>query len=130
MSVYPRIPFFDLKFFCPIGHTSATSERKEMAYEYRQNRVCSTDGLCSHLRVSPMRRALQRQLQGEDVFLLGSVPLYGLCPVDLPGKPQGYRGLPARGEDQALSHRSEEHTSELQSRLHLVCRLLLEKTNN
>src|SRR5256884_6718664 len=26
-----------------------------------------------------------------------------------------------------LSHRSEEHTSELQSRLHLVCRLLLEK---
>src|SRR2546422_11151608 len=27
----------------------------------------------------------------------------------------------------ALQHRSEEHTSELQSRLHLVCRLLLEK---
>src|SRR2546422_9239309 len=27
----------------------------------------------------------------------------------------------------ALSKRSEEHTSELQSRLHLVCRLLLEK---
>ena len=25
--------------------------------------------------------------------------------------------------------RSEEHTSELQSRLHLVCRLLLEKNN-
>src|SRR2546429_9541111 len=30
------------------------------------------------------------------------------------------RGVPARD-------RSEEHTSELQSRLHLVCRLLLEK---
>src|SRR5687768_17821695 len=28
-----------------------------------------------------------------------------------------------------LVHRSEEHTSELQSRLHLVCRLLLEKKN-
>src|SRR2546422_4272654 len=27
----------------------------------------------------------------------------------------------------ALAERSEEHTSELQSRLHLVCRLLLEK---
>src|SRR2546429_5669991 len=27
----------------------------------------------------------------------------------------------------SLAHRSEEHTSELQSRLHLVCRLLLEK---
>src|SRR2546429_6608233 len=32
-----------------------------------------------------------------------------------------YRGFPTR------STRSEEHTSELQSRLHLVCRLLLEK---
>src|SRR2546422_8528572 len=30
-------------------------------------------------------------------------------------------------DDVALPHRSEEHTSELQSRLHLVCRLLLEK---
>src|SRR2546429_6007689 len=30
----------------------------------------------------------------------------------------------------AVAARSEEHTSELQSRLHLVCRLLLEKKNN
>src|SRR2546422_5522989 len=29
--------------------------------------------------------------------------------------------------DQGYGLRSEEHTSELQSRLHLVCRLLLEK---
>src|SRR2546429_3480371 len=29
-----------------------------------------------------------------------------------------------------MATRSEEHTSELQSRLHLVCRLLLEKKNN
>src|SRR2546422_3573669 len=34
--------------------------------------------------------------------------------------------------DTSASHvsRSEEHTSELQSRLHLVCRLLLEKKKN
>src|SRR5256884_2827444 len=30
----------------------------------------------------------------------------------------------------SLATRSEEHTSELQSRLHLVCRLLLEKKKN
>src|SRR2546422_4793661 len=30
---------------------------------------------------------------------------------------------------QGVGLRSEEHTSELQSRLHLVCRLLLEKKN-
>src|SRR2546422_5094828 len=33
----------------------------------------------------------------------------------------------AAGEGAAGVARSEEHTSELQSRLHLVCRLLLEK---
>src|SRR5205809_4484827 len=31
------------------------------------------------------------------------------------------------GNERTLGYRSEEHTSELQSRLHLVCRLLLEK---
>src|SRR2546422_7251392 len=39
----------------------------------------------------------------------------------------GDRGL---ARNQALLDRSEEHTSELQSRLHLVCRLLLEKKKN
>src|SRR2546422_3917243 len=36
-------------------------------------------------------------------------------------------GLRARVLREVLETRSEEHTSELQSRLHLVCRLLLEK---
>src|SRR2546422_3646481 len=35
-------------------------------------------------------------------------------------------GEPLHGAG-SVSERSEEHTSELQSRLHLVCRLLLEK---
>src|SRR2546429_1191000 len=33
----------------------------------------------------------------------------------------------ALGDARDIAQRSEEHTSELQSRLHLVCRLLLEK---
>src|SRR2546422_3638268 len=38
------------------------------------------------------------------------------------------RSSPSRRTSTTLSgRRSEEHTSELQSRLHLVCRLLLEK---
>src|SRR2546422_5950453 len=42
--------------------------------------------------------------------------------------PPAAAALPARGIDTARrARRSEEHTSELQSRLHLVCRLLLEK---
>ena len=44
-----------------------------------------------------------------------------------------YKGMIAEGEVLAALHpnivRSEEHTSELQSRINLVCRLLLEKKN-
>src|SRR5687768_18033949 len=47
---------------------------------------------------------------------------------------RNFRGLEERGQvgrdvvpGLREGHRSEEHTSELQSRLHLVCRLLLEK---
>src|SRR2546429_9098945 len=38
-----------------------------------------------------------------------------------------FAGRPVVEARQEPANRSEEHTSELQSRLHLVCRLLLEK---
>src|SRR2546429_4536152 len=49
---------------------------------------------------------------------VAEVALHDVRPVDedFPELPVGH-----------LAARSEEHTSELQSRLHLVCRLLLEK---
>src|SRR2546429_5381131 len=61
-----------------------------------------------------------------------------VMPEDAPGNPGAGRmeARPARQEavyrpvremQAKLHRRSEEHTSELQSRLHLVCRLLLEK---
>src|SRR5258707_11057885 len=40
---------------------------------------------------------------------------------------QVIRGLEALQQVEATNDRSEEHTSELQSRQYLVCRLLLEK---
>src|SRR2546422_3934337 len=44
--------------------------------------------------------------------------------------PQSPVRTASRTESAVPRHRSEEHTSELQSRLHLVCRLLLEKKKN
>src|SRR2546422_8265912 len=63
------------------------------------------------------------------------------CPRPPYGSAHGRRGAvgstpgPAsdatdRWRSPCRSRRSEEHTSELQSRLHLVCRLLLEKKKN
>src|SRR3712207_7348215 len=42
----------------------------------------------------------------------------------------GLLGRPERSEVVGAADRSEEHTSELQSRQYLVCRLLLEKKKN
>src|SRR3712207_7192053 len=48
--------------------------------------------------------------------------------VPAPQRVHGYYVLPFLLGDRLV--RSEEHTSELQSRQYLVCRLLLEKTKN
>src|SRR6266550_890662 len=77
----------------------------------------------------------------------GSMPAIPLTPpVKFPATDQGpgWRKIAARsrrtpasrwrgnrpGAVVSVPRRSEEHTSELQSRLHLVCRLLLEKKKN
>src|SRR3712207_7907961 len=52
-------------------------------------------------------------------------------PVDVALLDAGARlGFLDRHHDDVANARSEEHTSELQSRQYLVCRLLLEKTKN
>src|SRR3712207_7468667 len=48
----------------------------------------------------------------------------------VPGPPDALPARRARGLHEAVGARSEEHTSELQSRQYLVCRLLLEKKKN
>src|SRR5258707_9031848 len=50
----------------------------------------------------------------------------------LPEKKSTARAAPARADRpfRGIALRSEEHTSELQSRQYLVCRLLLEKKKN
>src|SRR3989449_1977881 len=57
---------------------------------------------------------------GDLLHLVAVIVVGGQQHLDLP--------LPHRVDDlEHVARRSEEHTSELQSRLHLVCRLLLEK---
>src|SRR3712207_8849203 len=61
------------------------------------------------------------------LFVLSNLAMYlgaGRHPDRAGRRPIQFFGLVA-----ALAGRSEEHTSELQSRQYLVCRLLLEKKN-
>src|SRR2546429_5013648 len=59
---------------------------------------------------------------------IGSVRIHPTNPniVWIAAQGEAFKSNAERGVFKA---RSEEHTSELQSRLHLVCRLLLEKKN-
>src|SRR5687768_17942692 len=50
--------------------------------------------------------------------------------LDARGREAAAGGVDVETPVEGAALRSEEHTSELQSRLHLVCRLLLEKKKN
>src|SRR5579863_259237 len=57
-----------------------------------------------------------------------TLSLHDALPIcDCWGSPRRRMANTARDHGRALCRRSEEHTSELQSPVHLVCRLLLEK---
>src|SRR5690554_7294819 len=76
---------------------------------------------------------LFRSVEHDRVLLAGR-DRQGRVAVVVGGAACGERpaGLPDAlqpGQDHFAKDRSEEHTSELQSRPHLVCRLLLEKKN-
>src|SRR5258705_1887517 len=76
--------------------------------------------ICRALRTPQGRRGRLRPLLRHPLH-----PRTQLSP--LPIAAAGSRRQGAPGRDPAAAMRSEEHTSELQSLRHLVCRLLLEK---
>src|SRR2546422_5603202 len=99
--------------------------------------VCERCGTVLLLRARQVARARLTATQQADLALLLTCPTCGSEAAMLTGPDAAAalrRGLTylnlARGGRQRAADRSEEHTSELQSRLHLVCRLLLEKKKN
>src|SRR5450756_442200 len=97
--------FIDLKKNGSRCHPS-TSRQKEMAYEFREDGVCPTDGFSPPVRIPQMCGSVPGQLQGQELFLLGPVPLHGFCATDLPGKLAGYRSLPSGSPAQTVPSRN------------------------
>src|SRR3712207_7185068 len=71
------------------------------------------------------RLVARRVEEGDQVAVVG-----GLVGADVLGDAAGLARGHLRLADRVQQRRSEEHTSELQSRQYLVCRLLLEKKKN
>src|SRR5438067_3988140 len=59
-----------------------------------------------------------------------TLSLHDALPISGSGRCRGEEPLPPLRGGHHRAQRSEEHTSELQSRFDLVCRLLLEKKKN
>src|SRR5262245_49684240 len=106
----------------------------------RQFKIASTNGVSDHLKALEkkgyIRRVGKRAI--EVVNALGKAAITATRDVPILGKvaagkplfsEENFEGYVAIPEDMGggKTFRSEEHTSELQSLRHLVCRLLLEK---
>src|SRR3712207_8806613 len=76
---------------------------------------------------SAMSRAFVRESEGGEAF--EDLPDRPISPHHLV-TPEGLAFMDAEIDSLERRLRSEEHTSELQSRQYLVCRLLLEKNNS
>src|SRR5690625_6274641 len=83
-------------------------------------------------RLGAYRERLEKQ--GFEVETVLRSGLYFYPPTEIletaASQSADYIIVGSRGRNMVKEMRSEEHTSELQSRGHLVCRLLLEKKNN
>src|SRR2546422_3291983 len=77
---------------------------------------------------APSRYTTAELRSGDGLFFFSSTAMRPLTRPCAAPRCQAMQLRPARSAiHRIIEARSEEHTSELQSRLHLVCRLLLEK---
>ena len=75
-----------------------------MVHEPRPHRILPVDQLPSGSRIPPLRKPLRWGSPMARLLLLGSVPLDGVRPADLPRKPARHRSVPAFARRQALPH--------------------------
>src|SRR5438876_12431163 len=96
-----------------------------------QNQLCVFVFLCRFLLRLPLRRSRSTTIffffffNDPATTEIYTLSLHDALPISRRGRP--HRRARHAGHRDHADLRSEEHTSELQSPVHLVCRLLLEK---
>src|SRR5205809_1148198 len=103
--------------------TSLVCTRSITSFQRAPSWVTNSAVPSTESRVAPLSHALNVNVPEIGVTLLEYGPFFTCDSSPSRSSPKALRiGAALSGKG-----RSEEHTSELQSRLHLVCRLLLEK---
>ena len=96
---------FDFKSFVHIGHNPFISQKKGMANAQWAQRFLSTHGFLAKTRIQQMCGTVSRSLPPPNLLLLRSIPLHGICSIDLSRKPSRHRNLSSRDAPQTLSCR-------------------------
>src|SRR5207237_2269502 len=103
--------YFSVVYTC-CPHRNRHSFPTRRSSDLRRSRRCSTSPRTERLKTGTcIAEHSQRRSETRRSLMLYERPIWTTIPA----------GFDSHG------HRSEEHTSELQSHLNLVCRLLLEK---
>src|SRR5215510_4251657 len=99
----------------------------ELSLAARERHFNTASDLLGTGRFAQIHAELEEEFNGLDDLLRGVVAVGELTPRTTDSIAGFGERVSSRIVSAAFSLRSEEHTSELQSRGHLVCRLLLEK---
>src|SRR2546430_13625226 len=104
------------------------AEKVEPAITFHFSDITSSSGIHFQHAISPEKKYIMEAMSG-GVLLLdydqdGWLDIYF---TNAPSVAMALHGEKAKSALYRNNHRSEEHTSELQSQSNLVCRLLLEK---
>src|SRR5439155_5154693 len=86
--------------------------------------------ISAHAAARYWRATLARDSRADGSFVLAVRSTHIYCRPSCPARRPLRRNVTFFRTREEAEKRSEEHTSELQSRGHLVCRLLLEKKKN
>ena len=98
--------FFDLKFnsYHDSSYNFSPNLLRRKEDEFWKDCIYSTTSVSTKLRVGQICYSISRELQGSNLFVLGSVFMHVLCPIDISGKPAGHRNLPELSSSKALSY--------------------------
>ena len=103
MRISNKKLFIDLKYFS-FGCHSLVLNYEEMADEYWKNDIFSDHGLPAGIRIPTARRAIFRQLQNQNLFMLGSISKHGIRAAYLQRKPARYTSVLVCGKTKDLSY--------------------------
>src|SRR6266581_2529584 len=135
-SSHPSISYavFCLKKKKDIARGGTFHNQNEGAVTWKRHRGARTEPTG---RQRPTERIEQRQLRCGAFFFndtatteIYTLSLHDALPICTARRAGADATVVARAPGATALYRSEEHTSELQSPVHLVCRLLLEKKND